>query len=320
MPVKVHLAGWWRRVHLDRAFRSKIQIFDCPDSQLGTNPNKLDRAVRASGIGSSFAIGDIVSVNGTPVKGTSFEKVTAGLTSSPNPAPGRPITNVAYTGVIQWDLDFQNLDGTRIGSIHIDGIAGGGTFPGAPQAVTGGYIVNGGTGPFIGARGYFQPVQDATAGERTTSACEDPSLRRVNAGGRGKRHPVLYLVPLVQPQIISTANGPAIVHGDGNLVTAAKPAKAGEVLTLFATGLGPTRPGVDPGQPFPDNPPQVVNSPVQVLVNGNPGDVLYAGGYPGAIDGYQLNFRVPDGATQGSASIQLSSAWILGPVAKLAIQ
>jgi hypothetical protein len=98
---------------------STLYIFDCPDSQLGTNPNKLDRAVGASGIGSAFAIGDIVSVNGTPVNGTSFESVVAGLTSSPNPAPGRPITNVAYNGVIHWDLDFQTLDGTRIGSIHL---------------------------------------------------------------------------------------------------------------------------------------------------------------------------------------------------------
>ena len=82
---------------------------------------------------------------------------------------------------------------------------------------------------------------------------------------------------------------------DGSLVSAAKPAKAGEILSLFASGLGPTRPGVDPGQPFPAAPLQVVNSPVQVLVNGNSADVLYAGGYPGAVDGYQVNFRMPDG-------------------------
>jgi hypothetical protein len=46
----------------------------------------------------------------------------------------------------------------------------------------------------------------------------------------------------------------------------------------------PTRPGVDPGQPFPASPLQVINSPVQVLVNGNPGEFLYAGGYSGAVD------------------------------------
>jgi uncharacterized protein (TIGR03437 family) len=103
-------------------------------------------------------------------------------------------------------------------------------------------------------------------------------------------------------------------------VTAGKPAKAGEFLTLFASGLGPTRPGIDPGEPFTADPLQVVNSPVQVLVNGSPADVLYAGGYPGAVDGYQVNFRVPDGATAGQASLQLTSAWIGGPSVSIAVR
>ena len=43
--------------------------------------------------------------------------------------------------------------------------------------------------------------------------------------------------------MVQTANGPAVVHGaDFSLVTAAKPAKPGEILTLLATGLGPTQP------------------------------------------------------------------------------
>jgi hypothetical protein len=85
---------------------------------------------------------------------------------------------------------------------------------------------------------------------------------------------MLYLVALAAPQIIITPGGPAAVHSsDGSLVTSAKPARAGEILTLFASGLGPTKPGVDPGQPFPSSPLQIVNSPVQVLVNGNSADV-----------------------------------------------
>jgi len=153
----------------------------------------------------------------------------------------------------------------------------------------------------LGARGYFQPIQDSLSGERQTTDCEGPAYRRMNAdSGGNKRHPILYLIPLTQPQILSTPNGPAVVHAsDFTLVTAAKPARAGEALTLFAAGLGPTRPGVDPGQPFTANPPQIVNSPVQVLVNGSPGDTLYAGGYPGAADGYQVNFRVPETPRQG---------------------
>jgi uncharacterized protein (TIGR03437 family) len=143
----------------------------------------------------------------------------------------------------------------------------------------------------------------------------------VFADGKGKRHGVLYLIPMTWPQVIATPNGPAVAHStDGSLVTAVKPAKAGEILTLYASGLGPTRPGTDPGQPFPPTPLQVVNSPVQVLINGSPFDVLYAGGYPGAVDGYQVNFILPNGIAQGQASIQLTSAWIAGPAVSIPVQ
>lgn len=83
-----------------------------------------------------------------------------------------------------------------------------------------------------------------------------------------------------------TLTGPAVTHAsDFSLVTASKPATAGEILSLFATGLGPTRPAVDLGSPFPATPLAVVNSPVEVTVNGKPAEVLAAVGYPGAVDG-----------------------------------
>jgi uncharacterized protein (TIGR03437 family) len=57
----------------------------------------------------------------------------------------------------------------------------------------------------------------------------------------------------------------------------------------------------------------VVNSPVAVTVNGKAAEVLGAVGYPGAVDGYQVNFRLPPDTTKGTVSIQLSAAWIGGP-------
>ena len=81
------------------------------------------------------------------------------------------------------------------------------------------------------------------------------------------------------PQIVATSSGPAVTHSsDFTVVSAYKPTSAGEILSLFATGLGPTRPGVDPGQPFPSNPPPAVNSPVEVMVNGAAAEVLAAEG------------------------------------------
>src|SRR5262249_32204365 len=49
------------------------------------------------------------------------------------------------------------------------------------------------------------------------------------------------------PHVTLTTSGLAVTHAfDFRLVTAANPAAPGEPLSLFATGLGPTRPDVDP--------------------------------------------------------------------------
>ena len=86
----------------------------------------------------------------------------------------------------------------------------------------------------------------------------------------------------------------------------------GELLSAQVSGLGPTNPGVDSGQPFPASPASVVNSPVQVLVNGRPAEVLRAVGIPGAMDLYQVDFRIPPDTPPGYATIQLTAAWIAG--------
>jgi uncharacterized protein (TIGR03437 family) len=64
----------------------------------------------------------------------------------------------------------------------------------------------------------------------------------------------------------------------------------------------------------------VVNSPVEVTVNGKSAEVLDAVGYPGSVDGYQVNFRVPPDTTTGTASIQVSAAWVPGVPVRIPVQ
>jgi uncharacterized protein (TIGR03437 family) len=120
---------------------------------------------------------------------------------------------------------------------------------------------------------------------------------------------------------MATASGPAVFHGgDFSPVTAARPAKAGEVLIVRATGLGPTRPGVDPGRPFPLDSLLAVNSPVDVTVNAQTAEVINAVGWPGLVDTYRLDFRMPDGIATGMSAIQLTAAWIAGSQVNIPIQ
>ncbi len=157
-----------------------------------------------------------------------------------------------------------------------------------------------------------------SAPERAASMTEDPANRCRNGGGPNRW--VIQVIPMSWPQIVTATTGPAIFHADFSPVAAAKPAKSGEVLILRATGLGPTVPGVNPGEPFPTDAAQQVNSPVAMTVNGQPAEVVNCIGWPGLVDTYRVDFRAPDGATGGTAAIQLSAAWIAGSAVNVPIQ
>jgi hypothetical protein len=123
------------------------------------------------------------------------------------------------------------------------------------------------------------------------------------------------------PHVAATTSGLAVTHAsDFKPVTAANPAAPGELLSLFATGLGPTRPDVDPGKPFPSSPLSVVTSAVEVRVNGKPAEVLGAVGLPGAVNGYQVNFRVPEDSLKGLAALQLSVGMAADTSVKVMVQ
>jgi uncharacterized protein (TIGR03437 family) len=88
----------------------------------------------------------------------------------------------------------------------------------------------------------------------------------------------------------------AILHLDGTSVTPASPARKGEIVTVYLTGLGALTKTIPDGTA--PNPPAADNAvaPVTVWVGGiSAGTPLYAGinpVYPGL---YQINFTVPTG-------------------------
>lgn len=104
----------------------------------------------------------------------------------------------------------------------------------------------------------------------------------------------------------SSGQGPgAILNQDGSLNTAANPARAGEVIVLWATGEGRTNPpGVDGliangALPMPT---QSVTAKIGFV----DAEVLYAGGAPGMVAGVmQVNLLVPEGLTGGAKLLEL---------------
>jgi len=289
-------------------------------AKLATNP-ELTKPKPYANFGTIIILADIVAVNGRPARGTHLCR-GLNVKMSLTPTPGQAIGDVAgHPFFLYLDCVETILwpDGTLIGSIVFRGLENTDPSPGAPlEQPVGSLVVTGGSGAFLGVRGQSGVL--AGGASRSASITEDPSKRRIFGRGQGPTL-ILHIVPMLRPEFVMTASGNAVVHSsDFNFVTLSQPAKAGEILTLFASGLGPTRPGVDPGSPFTATPLQIVNSPVELTVNGKPAEVLYAGGYPGAVDRYQVNFKVPEGTAAGLATIQLTAAWITGPGVTIAVQ
>lgn len=263
-------------------------------------------------------IGDIVAVNGSPAKGTYIANLWNTNTML-NPNPGEAIADTSVAGLNQVSFDILTTDGTRIGSLFGVGLSRSSPAPGAPSAVTSGnHVIVGGSGAFLGARGSFgQIASSRNIPIRNASIAEDPANRRKNGGGRILL--LIQLIPYVVPQIVTDSGGPEVFHADLSPVNRARPATAGETLIVRATGLGPTRPGVDPGEPFSSD-VQEVNAPVEATVNGQPAQVLNAFGWPGTLDRYRVEFRVPDGSGGPIARIRLTAGFISGTPVSIPVQ
>jgi uncharacterized protein (TIGR03437 family) len=283
-------------------------------SKIATSPGATSPSLLKNFM-TSILIADIVSVNGKPAKGNMVVRGQFVMLGT-SPAPGQAISDTNRGALGDLYLEILQTDGTPVGSIMSAGFLAGSAPPGAPSGLLFNAPVTGGTGAFTGASGM---LTSAPFTLRVASMQEDPANRRTNGGGKG--HFIVYLIPLLKPEIVTTGNGPAIVHAtDSSLVTASKPAKSGEVLTLYATGLGPTRPALEPGKVFAADPLQVTNSPIEVSVGGQAAEVLYAGGYPGSTDAFQVNFRMPNGVAPGTASLQLTAAFIPGGAVGIPVQ
>lgn len=87
------------------------------------------------------------------------------------------------------------------------------------------------------------------------------------------------------------------IHLNGSTITAASPAKSGEIVVLFASGLGPTNPAAIPNQ-IPQTAASVTPlSSFSMLINGvavNPQQILYAGVAPSFAGLFQINVQLPD--------------------------
>lgn len=106
--------------------------------------------------------------------------------------------------------------------------------------------------------------------------------------------PELFTVAQAQPGIFTRnqqGSGQGIVLGadQATVADAAKPARRGEAIVIYGTGLGAVTPEAIPGVPAPGTPLAQTVEKVTVTVGGKAAEVLFSGLTPGFTGLYQVN-------------------------------
>ena len=123
----------------------------------------------------------------------------------------------------------------------------------------------------------------------------DVKIRVVREGVTGPE----ITVTLVDaaPALFQTAAGYAIAaHVDNSVIAPGSPAQAGEIIVVYACGLGVTQPNPAPGV-IPQSAAVIQRlSDLKVYLGGtaiDPASILYAGLTPGSPGLYQINLVLP---------------------------
>mgnify|MGYP001590268716 FL=1 len=126
------------------------------------------------------------------------------------------------------------------------------------------------------------------------------------------------------PAIFTTTQdgrGPGAILGPRGLVTAADPVSRGDVVAIYATGLGAVSPAAASGAPAPSEALcRTTDTPV-VNIGGVEAEVLFSGLAPGFIGLYQVNARLrPHTPTGDNVPVVLQYGSTSSNVVTLAIR
>jgi len=109
------------------------------------------------------------------------------------------------------------------------------------------------------------------------------------------------VIPLATDPGIFTG---AVVSANGTVISTSSPARPGDTIVIYCTGLGAVNESVDPTLPAPANPPVTTKAAVAVFIQAADRTwissyVPFAGLAPGYSGLYQVNVQVPNNAATG---------------------
>jgi uncharacterized protein (TIGR03437 family) len=233
---------------------------------------------------------------------------------------------------VQWDFEPNNVSQLRpffndLGVVNNASFSDGSNplAPGTMAAVFGGNLTDGSSALFssFGLDGTLEttlagaqatingkpvPIFYATPAQLgiqiPTDLAGTSALIEVTVGGQTSAPQMVFIAP-VAPGLSSTDQSG---HGQGAILIAntdtlvapiggipgrdSRPAKAGEFITIFCTGLGAVTPPLASGEPGTNN--TTVGMPA-VTIDGAPAMVQFSGIAPGFVGLNQVNVQVPAG-------------------------
>jgi uncharacterized protein (TIGR03437 family) len=148
---------------------------------------------------------------------------------------------------------------------------------------------------------------------------QGPATLRVTYLGGSAEVPITISDPA--PAIFSAASDrPAVIHSNGTLVSESAPARPGEVVSVFMTGLGRPEREILAGTPAPASPLIPARGPIEALIGAASVVPSFAGLTPGFAGLYQVNLQVPAGVADGSYGLRIVARGISSNTVTLAVR
>jgi uncharacterized protein (TIGR03437 family) len=153
-------------------------------------------------------------------------------------------------------------------------------------------------GVSVAVNGAAVPINYAGSGQMNIQLPYEtkPGTATVTVTGPcGSSSPVAFLVAQAAPFIFQTADGSAILQNqDLSINGPSRPAKAGSVVTVYLTGIGPLDHPVPTGAAAPATSLSRATLPVHVTIGNVDTTVQFLGLTPGFVGLAQANLAVPN--------------------------
>lgn len=282
---------------------------------LGGTSDDFARGIAADAVGNAFVAGQTGSQD-FPLKNAwqgSFSSYLSNFVAKlAVPISVNGLTNAAsYTTTVA-PGELVSLFGTNLAT----GVAPAAALPLTTQLLDAQVMVNGVAAPLV----YAAPLQlNAQIPFETQTGTAQVQV--MSSAGSGT---MTVQVAAAAPAIFTLnqqGTGPgAIQHATTyQVVTDSNPATAGEIVSIYCTGLGAVNPPAQTGAVPPVPPPQTV-VPVQVSIGGITVQPLYAGVAPGFPGLYQVNAQIPIGTRSGAQPLQILQNGVASNTVTVAVQ